>query len=113
MAHDQSHKFIRPGAISERIGDYEVELRELRQGIQTAIDVGLADVAQAASTAAAKMPSNFSELESLLRKFGDQLSDVAEDVEDTIASHPLSSVSAAFLLGLAVGRITRRSTHHD
>ena len=113
MAHDRSHTLIKPGAVGERIGNYEAELKELRQSIQAAIHAGLADVAQAASSTTAKIPSNFSELESLLRKFGDQLSDVAEDAEDAIASHPLSSVGAAFVLGLAIGRLTRRGTHHD
>ena len=73
--------------------------------IQAAIHAGLAEVAQVASSTAAKIPSNFSELELVLRKFGDQLSDVVEDAEDTIASHPLSSVGAAFALGLAIGRL--------
>jgi ElaB/YqjD/DUF883 family membrane-anchored ribosome-binding protein len=95
------------------MSDYEVELKELRQNIKAAIHTGLAEVAQAASSTAAKIPSNFSELELLLRKLGDQLSDVAEDAEDTIASHPLSSVGAAFVLGLAIGRLTRRGTHDD
>jgi ElaB/YqjD/DUF883 family membrane-anchored ribosome-binding protein len=110
MAHDRPNK---PGAVSERIGNYEAELKELRHSIQAAIHAGIADVAQATSSTAAKIPSNLSELESLLRNLSDQLSHVAEDAEDAIASHPLSSVGAAFVLGLAIGRLTRRGTHHD
>ena len=74
MAHDRPHTLIKPGAVSERIGT-----KTAAASIQAAIRAGLADVAQAASSTTAKIPSNFSELESLLRKFGDQLSDVAED----------------------------------
>ncbi len=94
----------------KRIGHHDAELKELRRSIQAAVQVGLADVARTASSTAAKMPSNFSELESLLQKFGEQLSDAAEDAEDTIASHPLSSVGAALVLGFAIGRITRRGS---
>jgi ElaB/YqjD/DUF883 family membrane-anchored ribosome-binding protein len=112
MVRGRPHKLISPGTMNERIGDHEVELKELRQSIQAAIRRGLADVSQAASSRTATIPTNLSELESLLRKLGDQLSDVAEDAEDAIASHPLSSVGAAFVLGLAIGRLTR-GTHHD
>ena len=61
MAHDRPHTWIKPGAVSERIGNYEAELKELRQSIQAAIHAGLADVAQATSSTAAKIPSNLSE----------------------------------------------------
>jgi len=110
MAHDRPHTLIKPGANELA---YEAELKELRHSIQAAIHAGIADVAQATSSTAAKIPSNLSELESLLRKFGDQLSDAEEDAEDLIASHPLSSVGAGFVLGLAIGRLTRRGTRHD
>ena len=110
MVHGRPHKLISPGGMNERIGDHEVELKELRQSIQAAIRHGFS---QAASSTTATIPTSLSELESLLRKLGDQLSDVAEDFEDAIASHPLSLVAAAFVLGLAIGRLTRRGTHHD
>jgi ElaB/YqjD/DUF883 family membrane-anchored ribosome-binding protein len=108
MAYGRSRTLIKSSA-----GDYEAELKELRQTIQAAVQTGLTDVAHVTSAAAAKIPSGLAELDSLLRKFGDQLSDIAEDTEDAIASHPQSSVVAAFILGLAIGRLTRRGTHHD
>jgi len=89
--------------------DHEAELRELRHSIATAIHDGLSDVADAASSTLASAPSNLAELESLLRKLRVQLSEAVDEAEDTVMSHPLSSVGAAFLLGLAIGRLTRRS----
>jgi hypothetical protein len=37
------------------------------------------------------------------------LEDLAENAEGTIADHPLAAVAGAFLLGIAVGRMTGRS----
>jgi ElaB/YqjD/DUF883 family membrane-anchored ribosome-binding protein len=90
--------------------NHETELRELRHSIQAAIHAGLSDVAQVAGSTLAKAPSNLTELESILRKLSVQLSEAVEEVENNVASHPLSSVGAAFFLGLAIGRLTRRST---
>lgn len=81
----------------------------MRHSIQAAIHAGLSGVDQVTSSAAAEAPTAFAELETLLRKLGDQLSEAVEDAEDAVMAHPLSSVGAAFLLGLAIGRLTRRS----
>jgi ElaB/YqjD/DUF883 family membrane-anchored ribosome-binding protein len=93
---------------SKRMRDYEIELNELRHTIQAEARAGLAEVTQTTSSTVAKLPSNLTELDTLLRKIGDQLSDVAGEAEDTIASHPIYSVGAALILGIAIGRLTRR-----
>jgi ElaB/YqjD/DUF883 family membrane-anchored ribosome-binding protein len=97
-------------AADRQMRDHEAELKELRHRIQGAIQSGFPDIAQPAMPASAKTHSSLTELESVLRDFGVQLSEAVEEAEDTIASHPLSSVGAAFLLGLAIGRLTRRNT---
>lgn len=43
-----------------------------------------------------------------LRKLADYVSSKAGEAEETLADHPLVGVAAAFLLGLAVGRISSR-----
>jgi ElaB/YqjD/DUF883 family membrane-anchored ribosome-binding protein len=79
-------------AAGRQMRDHEAELNELRRSIQTAIHDGLSDVAEAADSILANVLSNITALESLLRKFGDQLAEAAEEAEDTVVSHPLSSV---------------------
>jgi ElaB/YqjD/DUF883 family membrane-anchored ribosome-binding protein len=88
--------------------DHEAELTELRRSIESIVRAGISEVAHAGSAAATQVPSNFAELEELLRKLGAQLGEAIEDAEESIASHPLTSISAAFLLGLAIGRLTKR-----
>jgi len=88
--------------------DHEAELKELRHSIAAALHDGLSDVAGAASSTLAEAPANLTELESVLRKLGVQLAEVVDETEDAVMSHPLSSVGAAFFLGLAIGRLTRR-----
>jgi ElaB/YqjD/DUF883 family membrane-anchored ribosome-binding protein len=92
--------------------DHEAELKELRHSIQAAIQAGLAGTAGATGAsepAAAEAPAAYAELDTLLRKLGGHLAAAAEDAEDAVMAHPLSSVGAAFLLGLAIGRLSRRS----
>lgn len=48
------------------------------------------------------------EVERVLQELQLRLAEVTEGAEDTIAAHPLASVGAAFLLGIAVGRLIRR-----
>jgi hypothetical protein len=48
------------------------------------------------------------QIEQLLRELQSALAEVTEDTEDVIAEHPLPSVGAAFLLGVAVGWMAAR-----
>jgi ElaB/YqjD/DUF883 family membrane-anchored ribosome-binding protein len=43
-----------------------------------------------------------------LRKLADYVTTRAGEAEETLAEHPLVGVAAAFLLGLAIGRISSR-----
>lgn len=43
-----------------------------------------------------------------LRKLADYVTSKAGEAEETLSDHPLVGVAAAFLLGLAVGRISSR-----
>ncbi|MFC4174543.1 hypothetical protein ACFOYU_21230 [Microvirga sp. GCM10011540] len=47
-------------------------------------------------------------LEEQLRELGQALSGLAENTEDAIAEHPIAAVLAAFVLGVAVGRLLGR-----
>lgn len=42
-----------------------------------------------------------------LQKLSDYLAGTVDDAEETLAAHPFVSVGAAFLLGIAVGRLSR------
>ncbi|MBZ0147603.1 MAG: hypothetical protein K8F62_08700 [Pseudorhodoplanes sp.] len=53
-------------------------------------------------------PVDSSEIERVVRELQSRLTEATEAAEDTIAAHPLTSIAAAFLLGIAVGRLTRR-----
>jgi ElaB/YqjD/DUF883 family membrane-anchored ribosome-binding protein len=48
-------------------------------------------------------------IEQVLQDLQSALSEAAENAEDIITEHPLPSVSAAFLLGVAVGWLAARS----
>jgi ElaB/YqjD/DUF883 family membrane-anchored ribosome-binding protein len=48
------------------------------------------------------------QIEQFVQELQSALDEVTEDTEDLIAEHPLPSVAAAFLLGLAVGWLTAR-----
>ena len=89
--------------------NHEAELRELMQGMQDSVRTAVSDVIAAAGSTGAKLPSDLAELETLLRKLEDQLSDVMDEAEGAVASHPVSSVGVAFLLGFAIGRLSKRS----
>ncbi len=96
-------------AAGRQMRDHEAELKELRQTVRSAVQAGLSDVAEAASSTMANAPANLAELEALLRELGDRLSEAVDEAEDAVASHPLSSVGAAFVLGFALGRLSKRS----
>jgi hypothetical protein len=49
------------------------------------------------------------EFDAILRDLEIRLAAAAEDAEHIVASHPLASLAAAFLLGLVIGRAARRS----
>ena len=48
-------------------------------------------------------------IEQVLQDLQSALSEAAEDAEDIITEHPLPSISASFLLGVAVGWLAARS----
>jgi len=54
-------------------------------------------------------PNHIHDLAAMLHEAQDKLADTAEDVEDFVISHPLAAVAAAFLLGLALGRVVGRT----
>lgn len=48
------------------------------------------------------------DVEQFLRDLQGTLAAAADDAEETVVSHPLVAVSAAFLLGVLIGRFSRR-----
>lgn len=54
-------------------------------------------------------PSAMAALEEQLTELGKALSEYSGSTEDFIAKHPLASVLAAFMLGVAVARLVGRS----
>jgi hypothetical protein len=64
--------------------------------------------AQTSSTASTKDYSGLNQLDDLLRRLGDSAAGPLEEADETVASHPLLSVGAAFLLGVAIGRLTKK-----
>ncbi|HEY4721827.1 MAG TPA: hypothetical protein VII92_08275 [Anaerolineae bacterium] len=53
-------------------------------------------------------PSIHPDVDRMLRELQVRLVEVTEGVDEAIAAHPLASVGAAFLLGITVGRLTKR-----
>jgi len=45
-----------------------------------------------------------------LNQLADTIAGPLREAEGSVASHPLSSIGAAFLLGLAIGRLTKRGS---
>lgn len=85
---------------------HSAELHALHE----AIKISKATVPCAPSTESAppiEANRDESELVAALREFKDGLVQMAESADDIIGAHPATSVGAAFLLGLAVGRLTR------
>ena len=50
----------------------------------------------------------FAEMERLLTELGDTFVQRGEEAQDLIADHPWAALGAAFLLGLAAGRLMSR-----
>jgi len=48
------------------------------------------------------------DFEKILRDIEEKFAITAQDIEEIVASHPLAALGAAFLLGLVIGRVTRR-----
>ena len=90
------------------------ELAELRAELEkSAVASSRAAAAPAEPLPAGAPPVELSEsqlqIEQVLQELQSALGDATESAEDVIAEHPLASVSAAFLLGLAVGWLAARS----
>jgi len=85
------------------------ELAELRAELQKAAAASTARSAPDPEPPAAESSEIGREVERLLHELQSALSERAEGAEEVIAEHPLPAVAAAFLLGLAVGWIARRS----
>ncbi len=49
------------------------------------------------------------ELEAMLTELRDALAEASDETRDAVASHPIATLAAAFLLGIIVGRITGRA----
>lgn len=54
-------------------------------------------------------PSFAADLEEQLKELSKSLSEYTGSAEDFIAEHPLASVLGAFVLGVAIGRMTGRA----
>ena len=69
------------------------------------------DPAQASPAPAADTAAETAETDEgteALRKLAEYVTSKAGEAEETLSDHPLVGVAAAFLLGLAVGRISSR-----
>lgn len=84
--------------------NYDAELMALRQAIKTPrANRDLPTPPAPSQDAMREEP----ELAAALRDLKAGLLQVAENADDIVAEHPAASVGAAFLLGLAVGRLLR------
>jgi ElaB/YqjD/DUF883 family membrane-anchored ribosome-binding protein len=86
-------------------GRHAAELRALHETLQSPA-TGDAP-ADGRETSEVTVTAEESELVATLRELKDGLIAVAENADDVIITHPVASVGAAFLLGLAVGRLMR------
>ena len=83
---------------------YEAELRALQMALNAP---RIALELPSAPAVSPEIMLEDQELTAALRELRDGVLRRAEGAEDFIAEHPAASVSAAFLLGLAVGRLMR------
>ena len=84
------------------------ELAELRAELEKAGAASIPRGAPDPEPPASEPSESRRQIERLLEELQSVLSESAEGAEEAIAEHPLPSVSAAFLLGLAVGWLARR-----
>ena len=85
---------------------HEAELHALRDAIKASKPVTV-ERRQPSPVDVPEPSREESELIIALRELKDGLMHAAESADDVIVEHPVASVGAAFLLGLAVGRLMR------
>lgn len=85
------------------------ELAALRAELERAASAASPPGAPGAAPPAAEKSESQVQIERLLQDLRSVLNEAAVGAEDVIAEHPLPSVSAAFVLGLAVGWLAARS----
>jgi ElaB/YqjD/DUF883 family membrane-anchored ribosome-binding protein len=76
--------------------------------MENVVGTGASQEAYSPDTATKKERSSLNRLDDPLQQLGDTTAELLQEAEGSIASHPLSSIGAAFLLGLAIGRLTKR-----
>ena len=86
----------------------EAELAELRAELERRA-TSKPPTAPAEERRTAEPSEDQAQLQQLLHELQSVLGDAAQGAEGVIVEHPLASVSAAFLLGLAVGWRAARS----
>jgi len=88
--------------------DVVAELAELRAQLEQAAGAANPPAAPGSAATPEEPADGHAQIAGLLQELQSLLSGAAEGAEDVIAEHPLPSVSAAFLLGLAVGWLAAR-----
>lgn len=94
-----------------------MNIDKLRKELETLLaDLAKTDVGEAASgdhkdetVAAIKsaVGEKIGEYSEALRNLSDQLSNSVDEAGEAVGDHPFVAITAAFLLGVAVGRISR------
>jgi ElaB/YqjD/DUF883 family membrane-anchored ribosome-binding protein len=93
-----------------RRGDLTSELEALRRELRNVPRVTDDEDAAASTAKAAPPPGDMrAEIERVVREFQDKLNEATDDAEDLVASHPLASVAAAFVLGIVIGGLLSRA----
>ena len=85
------------------------ELAGLRAELEKPAAASRPAAAPAADAPPARQTEAQLQIEHVLQDLQSALSEAAENAQDIITEHPLPSVSAAFLLGVAVGWLAARS----
>lgn len=96
--------------MSER-RNVETELNALRGEIRQSppVDAQAPADTTAPLSDATHNASSQQQIENALAELKAAVTQLAEEAEDAIATNPLLSVGAAFLLGVAVGRLSKRT----
>ena len=93
------------------------ELRSLQDELSAAKTQRAADTARSATTSAPTAPptaaepaepSDEAELQSQMRQFAHELTELFGDAEKGISAHPTQSVAGALLVGILIGRLLGR-----
>jgi hypothetical protein len=85
-----------------------VELAALRAELERPVPAPGGPAPTAAEPPRAEQSELRVQIEQLVQELQSGLDEVTEGTEDLIAEHPLPSVAAAFLLGVAVGWVVAR-----